>query len=216
MWIYYVIVFVVLFWTLAMAVREGLWHNLMLACNITLASVIAFGFYQPLTILIDEASGGQYTYLLDLVVFWLLFVLAIALLKELGKLLSPTQVKFLHPVNKFGGPAMALVCAIMMTCITAASLHMAPLPLETMGGALADADVPDEPLPLNPSADIAFLGAANLFTTQAGLGDGGLFSAPQWVEDYADRRKRWEEVRKSAGSAFAMRVTRRSDRDDLP
>lgn len=196
----------------AMTVREGLWHNLLLLCHLILAGIIAFGFYQPLTVLADEASGGEYTYVLDMLVFWALFALSILLLKTLGTSLSPTKVKFLHPLEVYGGPVFGLLCGVALASITAMSIHLAPLPKDTMGGAILHEGGVDSPSIVNTSPDLAFLGAAEIFSDPAGLGDGGEFDAGLWVDDYADRRERFEGVMAAAKAAWELKASRSESR----
>ena len=50
-----------------MMVREGLWSNAITLVNIIISGLVAFGFYSPLVIYLDEMLDGQYTYLLDFV-----------------------------------------------------------------------------------------------------------------------------------------------------
>ncbi|TWT85859.1 Colicin V production protein [Posidoniimonas polymericola] len=203
------IVAVVFFAGFAMTVREGLWHNLLLLCHMILASVVAFGFYQPLTVWADEAAGGEYTYILDLMVFWGLFALTVTVLKTLGTTLSPVQVKFLHPLEKYAGPAFGLFCGLTLASIAAVSIHLAALPKDTMGGAiLHDGGSADSPSLITTSPDLAFLAAAEIFTDPNGLGDGGDFEPGPWVEDYAARRERFEGVMGAAKAAWELKVKR--------
>ncbi|MCA9238900.1 MAG: CvpA family protein, partial [Planctomycetales bacterium] len=170
---YYVLVFVIFGATLAMTVQEGLWNNLMTLANLMLASVIAFGFYQPLTILLDEWSGGQYTYVLDHLVFWFLFGLAVTVLKTLGVSLSDTKLKFLHPLNKFAGPAVGVLCGLVLASVVAMSLHMTPFGKDFLGGALVhEGGAADSPS-LVGSPDLSFLAAVSLFANPDGLGGAG-------------------------------------------
>ena len=51
-----------------MMVREGLWSNTITLINILISGLVAFAFYSPLAIYLDEMLDGEYTYLLDFVV----------------------------------------------------------------------------------------------------------------------------------------------------
>lgn len=209
---YYVMVFVIFGATLAMTVQEGLWNNLMTLANLMLASVIAFGYYQPLTVLLDEWTGGQYTYVLDHVVFWFVFGLAVTVLKMVGGSLSDTKVKFLHPLNKAAGPAVGVLCGLLMASLVAMSLHMTPFGRDFLGGALVhEGGAADSPS-LIGAPDLAFLAAASLYTSPDGLGGSGDFQPGPWVDDYAGRRERFEGVMKSAKAAWEMKVRRNEQR----
>ena len=62
-----------------MMVREGLWSNAISLVNILISGLVAFGFYSPLTIYLDEYLDGQYTYVLDFVVIWVLFAVTMVI-----------------------------------------------------------------------------------------------------------------------------------------
>ncbi|MEO1498639.1 MAG: CvpA family protein [Planctomycetota bacterium] len=124
---FYAIFGIVYFATLAMMVREGLWANLLATAAILVGGLAAFGLYQPITIMLDEATGGEYTYVLDFVVIWLLFALVCGIVKGLGAFLSPTKLRFKEPINSIGGPAVGLVAGFLMASMTMATLHAAPL-----------------------------------------------------------------------------------------
>lgn len=193
----------------AMTVREGLWHNLVLLCNIALSAIIAFGFYQPLTVMADEATDGEYTYVLDLLVFWGLFAITITLLKTLGTTLSKVKVKFLHPLEQYGGPAVGMLCGLALAAVAAMSIHMASLPKDTMGGAVLHEDgAADSPSLISTSPDLAFLAAAEIFTDPNGLGGAGEFEPGPWVDDYAKRREGFEGVMGAAKAAWELKASR--------
>lgn len=209
---FYIITILALFVTFAMTVREGMWSNLLLLCYLMLSSAIAFGYYQPLTIFLDEMLDGQYTYLLDMLVFWAIFALAITVLKTVGVTLSDTKVKFLHLLEQYGGPAVGFLCGLVMASVVGMSLHMAMLGKDTMGGALVHAEGVDSPSLLTSKPDIGFLAAASLFTAPTGMGDGGDFDPGLWVEDYAKRRERFEKLMKSAKAAWELKAQRSGKR----
>jgi len=117
---------IVFFATFAMMVTEGMWNNLINLISIVLAGVIAFGVYQPITVMLDERTGGSYTYLLDYVVLWFVFALAVGALKGIGGFVSQKKVRFLDPVDNFGGAALGLVGGLVMASFTMATLHTAP------------------------------------------------------------------------------------------
>lgn len=204
MYMYYIVAIGVWFAALAMTVREGLWNNLLMFCYLMLSGVITLGFYQPATIWLDEQLGGEYTYVLDIVVYWAIFVICVSLFKVLGVAISDTKVKFLHPIEKYLGILAALFCASTMTNIALLSLHLAPLPKDTMGGALVH-DVSDGP---TQSSDTAWLAVGALGSQPAGLGSSAELDPSAWVEDYANRRERFEVVMEASKAAWELKVTR--------
>ncbi|MGL4513726.1 MAG: CvpA family protein [Lacipirellulaceae bacterium] len=123
---YYAVAGIVFFATFAMMVREGIWGNLLNVLSIILAGIVAFGAYQPITVMLDERTGGSYTYLLDYLVLWGLFAITVGVLKGIGGFVSIKRVKFLEPVDNFGGAAIGFVGGLIMTSLAMATLHTAP------------------------------------------------------------------------------------------
>ena len=210
---YIAIVAVVLIAGWAMTVRESLWHNLVLLCCITLASVFAFGTYQNVTVSLDEATDGELTYVLDLIVFWALFAFFIQGLKATGRKAAKTNVKFLHPLEQYGAPAVGFLCGLTLASVAAMSIHMASLPRDTMGGAINyDPGAADNPSLITIKPDMAFLAAASIFTNPDGLGGEGEFEPGPWVEDYAQRRERFAELMLSAKAPWELKAARNQAR----
>jgi len=90
--------------------------------------MIATSFYEPICTAIEKIGpGGQYTYLLDFVVLWLLFGIIFAILRAITDGLSKTRVSFDLPVEMAGRSVLAAWCGWLMVCFVAFSLQMAPL-----------------------------------------------------------------------------------------
>src|SRR3990172_12653703 len=66
----------VFFAALAMMVREGLWSNAITLINVIVSGLLAFGFYSPLAIMLDEQLNGQFTYILDCVCLLAIFIVS--------------------------------------------------------------------------------------------------------------------------------------------
>ena len=133
---YYAIIAAIWFATFAMTVQSGLWANGIVLAQIVLSGLIAFGCYQPLSVVFDEATGGEYTYLLDFIAIWLLYCLSMLVLKIADGALSKTRMRFQESVEKIGGPLVGLLAGWVMVTIVLASLHAAPLAPDVLGGAL--------------------------------------------------------------------------------
>ena len=98
-------------------VREGLWSNAITLVNIIISGLVAFGFYSPLTIFLDEMTDGQYTYLLDFVVIWFLFAVTMVICRTLTGAASKTRMRFKHPIDPVGGPAIGLLAAWVLAVV---------------------------------------------------------------------------------------------------
>ena len=127
---------ITLFAGLAMMVREGLWSNTISLINILVSGLVAFGFYSPLALYLDEQLSGQYTYLLDFLCLWLLFVVSMIVCRVLTGFASTTRMRFKYPIDPVGGPIVALLAAWVLAGFTMATLHTVPMSQDALGGGL--------------------------------------------------------------------------------
>jgi hypothetical protein len=114
---------------------QGLWSNAVTLINLLVAMLIATNLWEPICTLIESFGAGSFTYLLDFVVLWFLFVFSFVFLRLITDLLSRTRVKFEMPVEMAGRSILAIWCAWLVVCFTAFSLQMAPLNTPTPMGA---------------------------------------------------------------------------------
>lgn len=197
---YLAIAIIVFFAGFAMSVREGLWNNLLNAIAIVIAGITAFGLFQPLTIWVDEQSGGGLTYLLDVLVLWGVFALVVGLLKALMQFLSAKRVRFKEPFDTYGGVAIGLVSAYVLCCFTMAAFHTAPLSRDMFGGRYDMGDtrqavesaIGQETGLTRP--DLVWLGFIESVTAPAALG-GQQFSPSTYVHTYAEHRGAFEQTK---------------------
>lgn len=191
-WIFYGIV---LFVGLAMTVREGLWSNTITLVSIIVAGMVAFGFYSPLVVYVDEEmTDGQHTYWLDYAVVWALFCVAIVVLRVMGGAASKTRMRFKHPIDPVGGPLMGLIAAWVLATFALATLHVSPMGKDAFGGKLVtQSDVQNAFALTQP--DAAWLRFVERMSATTGFGSGSTqdFSAPDWVKFYSDRRVAFEK-----------------------
>jgi uncharacterized membrane protein required for colicin V production len=186
---------VVLFAATAMMVREGLWSNSISLVNIIVSGVVAFGFYMPLTIMIDEYFDGQYTYVLDFVVIWFLYAFAMVICRVLAGAASKTRMRFKHPIDPVGGPLVGLLAAWVLASIVMASLHTSPMGKDAFGGGLVKpADVDTASAFTSP--DAAWIRFMERITNPTALGTSGgnQFKARAWVKIYEDHRKKFDSA----------------------
>jgi hypothetical protein len=111
--------------------KEGIWSTLVMLLNVVLAATVATAWYEKIVAVL-EPRLPSYTYLLDFVALWGLFCLLLLGLREATDRISRTKVKLRRPVELFGGPLVAAVVGWVMTCFTAASLHTAPVPRDSV------------------------------------------------------------------------------------
>ena len=126
----------VFFAALAMMVREGLWSNAITLINVIVSGLLAFGFYSPLAIMLDEQLNGQFTYILDFVCLWAIFIVSMLICRALTGAASRTRMRFKYPIDMVGGPIVGLVAAWVLAAFVTATLHTAPMPRDAFGGKL--------------------------------------------------------------------------------
>lgn len=193
---YYVLFLAPWFATFAMTVQLGLWSNTILLAQIALSGIIAFGFYQPVAVMIDEASSGGYTYFADYLAIWALFCGAMLILKILDANLSKKRGKYAAQADQYGGPAVGLLAGWLMSGIVLASLHTAPIPVDSLKVTPYNLDT-SSPL---QSPDLAWLKIMETVSAPAGLGQGEertVFSADKFIRLYHGRREAFAETPES-------------------
>jgi len=178
----------------AMMVREGLWSNAIKLVNIITSGLVAFGFYSPLVVYLDEQTGGSNTYWLDFVIIWALFVATMVILSELTKRASRTRMRFKYPIDPVGGPLVGLVAAWVMAAFAMATLHTSPMPRDAFGGGLvAQADVKSAFVLTAP--DAGWLRFVDRVAGRDALGpsDKKVFGAEGFVRIYGDHREQFSK-----------------------
>jgi uncharacterized membrane protein required for colicin V production len=186
---------IVVFAALAMMVREGLWSNTITLVTIIVAGLIAFGFYSPLVVYLnEEVTDGQHTYWLDFAVIWALYCVAFVILRVLTSGASKTRMRFKHPIDPVGGPLVGLLAAWVLAAFTLATLHVSPMPKDAFGGKLANATNVGVALPFT-SPDAAWLRFVERMSLPHALGSGSTqdFVASNWVGFYSKRRAAFEK-----------------------
>jgi uncharacterized membrane protein required for colicin V production len=188
----------VLFASLAMMVREGLWSNAISLVCILISGLVAFGFYSPLVIYLDEMLDGEFTYLLDFVTIWGLFVISMLICRLFTGMASRTRMRFKNPIDPVGGPLIGLIAAWTLAAFAMATLHTSPMPKDAFGGSLvySDDDVESSSALFNP--DLGWLRFVERVTRPDGFGHSsgaGGFSAKAFVQIYADHRDKYQQAK---------------------
>lgn len=192
---YYIAYAIVLFAGLAMTVREGLWSNAITLANIIISGLVAFGFYSPLVIYLDELSDGEHTYWLDFAVIWALFAATMVICRSLTGAASKTRMRFKNPIDPLGGPFVGLIAAWVLAAFTLATLHTSPMPKDAFGGKLVT-EAEAESAWWATAPDAAWLRFVQKMAAPTSLGSGNknLFGAKSFVKIYADRRDKFEKA----------------------
>lgn len=156
-WIYISILAFIGFATLAMMIREGLWNNAITIVIHVFSGLTAFAFYGHLTRWLDEsATDGSYTYWLDFLSLWALYVVTFIVLRLVTNAVSRERVRFKMPVEWTGSIISAIVGAYLMSGFVGATMHTVMLPADFLGGAILAESEDDVQLKLS-RPDIAWL-----------------------------------------------------------
>ena len=189
-WALYLITF---FAGVAMMIREGLWSNTISLINILVSGLVAFGFYSPLARYLDEQLSGNYTYLLDFLCLWLLFVATMLICRGLTAVASRTRMRFKYPIDSVGGPIAAILAAWVLSAFTMATLHTVPMPVDAIGGGLVRSDSEVESKSGLLAPDLGWLRFVQSVSGGDAYGNGAKngFSAKAFVKIYADHRTKF-------------------------
>ncbi len=94
--------------------REGLWGNTLSTICVIFSFLIAVGWWESLTILL-VGQVEQMLYLADFLMFWVIFLVSLAVFNEITMLLSRVKVKFAEPVEKAGNfVSLAILSVILL------------------------------------------------------------------------------------------------------
>lgn len=122
---------------MALLWNEGCWSNGIMLINVTLAGLFAFNFFEPVATWMDASlstGDSTYGYLCDFLAVWMVFALTLGLLRFATDSLSKLRVRFAPPVEQTGRVILGLWAGWVFICFTAATLHMAPIPLNSFRG----------------------------------------------------------------------------------
>lgn len=194
---------IVVFASWAMLVREGLWSNAISLVNILVSGLVAFAFYSPLAIRLDDQFDGQYTYVLDFLCIWALFVASMIVSRLVTGAASKTRMRFKHPIDPVGGPLVGLMAAWVLSTFVMATLHTSPMPKDAFGGKLIHTESEVETASALTSPDLGWLRFVERASapTAFGSSDTTQFRAWRFVQIYEDHRTKLE-------ASTSLRVTR--------
>ena len=180
----------------AMMVREGMWSNAIKLVNIIMSGLVAYGFYAPLTVYLDEMTGGSNTYWLDFVIIWALFVVTMVILGELTKLLSRTRMRFKNPIDPVGGPLVGFAAAWVLAAFVMATLHTSPMPPDAFSGKLQHSESDVASASVLTAPDLGWLRFVERVTTADAFGSAGTtpFKATAFVKIYTDHRTKFSKA----------------------
>lgn len=176
----------------ASVMTQGLWSNALTLINVILAAFIATNYFEPVAGYFDNTEPS-FTYVWDFLAIWLLFGVAMVVLRAATDYLSPVRVRFFMPVEKAGGIIMAIWIAWIVVCFTTATFHTAPLARNFLGGAFQKE--PDSKMFFGLQPDRVWLGWMHRESqgTLSRFGGARPFDAKgDFIARYANRRSSYE------------------------
>ena len=128
MWL--MLLFLVIFvGSVAALYTEGMWGNAIRLINVITAGLLATNYWEPAARWLEgfNENFSTFTYLWDFLAFWGLFAGFMIVFRLLTDRISRVKVRFLKLADRIGSVFFAMWIGWVMICLTAMSLHMAPM-----------------------------------------------------------------------------------------
>ncbi len=131
----HLVVLLIFLLTVACLWFQGLWGNILNLVNLFFSMLVAFNFYEPLCAFLEtQKPVDTFTYLLDFVVIWLLFMLSFLIFRLSTDMISRHRLRFPMIYEMIGRSVMSIVVAYFFVGFFLVTLHLAPVSAEPMGG----------------------------------------------------------------------------------
>ena len=121
-----IVLFIIFAGAFALLFNNGLWTNTLMLINVLTAGLLATNYFEPLADWFDKQEPSAH-YVWDFVAIWLIFGVAMTILRVITDYASRVKVRFLAPVDKAGGMLMAVWVSWVLVCFSTATFHTAPL-----------------------------------------------------------------------------------------
>ena len=164
--------------------------------NVLISGLVAFGFYSPLTSWLDGQLGGQWTYVLDYVIVWGLFVATMVICRTLTRRGSATRMRFRNPIDSVAGPILGLLAAWVLASFVMATLHMVPMKKDSFGGMLLHSTSDVESKSSLTAPDLGWLRFVERMSQETSFGSSSTnrFSAIGFIAAYQNHRANLEKA----------------------
>ena len=112
--------------------NNGLWSNTLMLVNLLTSGLLAFNYFEPLAEWLEKQQPSL-NYVWDFVSVWMIFIVAMVVLRAATDYTSNIKVRFFLPVDRACGIVLALWVSWVMVSFTTATMHTAPLARNFMG-----------------------------------------------------------------------------------
>lgn len=117
------------FAAVAMTINEGLWNNALSFFCIVLGGLFGIFVGVPVGNMIGEQAGvsTEKAWYFVFAGVWGVFALTVLIMRLIFERTSRTKMKFIPLIDKFAGPVVGLLVAIMFTSFAAYTLDRIPI-----------------------------------------------------------------------------------------
>ncbi len=124
-----VLICAVMFAGVAMTVNEGLWNNAINFISVVLGGLFGLFVGVPAGNMIAEqaGAGADVHWYFVFAGVWGVFALSVLIIRLLVERTSKTKMKFIPLVDKFGGPLVGILVAVMFASFAAYTLDRIPI-----------------------------------------------------------------------------------------
>ena len=121
----------IIFVCVALSFNKGLWRNMIMLVNAIFAALLATNYFEPLAEFL-KSKNVEYDFMVDLISAWLIFAVAMLVLRIVTDRLVVHKIRFIKPVDLGVGIFFSLWTGWIVACFAAFTLHVSPLPRDAV------------------------------------------------------------------------------------
>ena len=170
-------------------IQNGAWGNVLMLINVVMSALIAVNYFEPLANYL-QSLDKSFTFIVDFVALWTIFVISAVVLRALTDKLSTVKVKLKKPFDQIVGGVLGVWVGWVMVCFTLMTFHAAPLTRNFMDGAFQPE--PKSKMFMGLAPDQQWLGFVQK-SSEGAFSRGQTFDPfGEYILKYGERRARFE------------------------